>query len=142
MLVEWLVDPLLYFIRNKVVETTPTLSANLVVSLMKLFKSLLSKFDTKDYYEKFEIKTRLNIIDNLFIFSLIWSLGASAVYESRKPFDLQIKKIVSGDIPELRRDKKIYLPDRGVLYDYSYVIKAEGSEGEWILWLDLIDKEK
>lgn len=49
---------------------------------------------------------------------------------------------MSGDIAELRRDKKIYLPDRGVLYDYSYVIKSEKGEGEWIPWLELIDKEK
>ena len=41
---------------------------------------------------------------------------------------------------ELKPKKLPSLPDRGLLYDYNYQMKSNGVDGEWILWIDLIDK--
>ena len=32
------------------------------------------------------------------------------------------------------------MPDRGQIFDYKYVTKAGGTDGQWINWNDLIDK--
>ena len=37
---------------------------------------------------------------------------------------------------------RIYVPDRGQIFDYKYVTKAGGTDGQWISWNDLIDKSE
>jgi len=53
---------------------------------------------------------------------MIWSVGASIKTENRKPLDLFLKKLFSGDIHtviENERKKKVPgIPDRGLIYDY------------------------
>jgi len=34
------------------------------------------------------------------------------------------------------------VPDRGQIFDYKYVTKAGGTDGQWISWNDLIDKSE
>lgn len=38
--------------------------------------------------------------------------------------------------------KKLSLPDRGSLFDYVYEMKANKLDGEWLMWLDLVDKNE
>jgi hypothetical protein len=48
-------------------------------------------------------------------------MGGSLTSQYRKPFDIFVKKLTNGDIPlphEVRK-KKISLPERGTLFDYS-----------------------
>jgi dynein heavy chain len=81
------------------------------------------------------------VIDSYFVLSVVWSLGGSVVTESRKPFDLFIKKLFALDIkfPDIKT-KKIYVPDRGQIFDYKYMTKTGGQDGQWVNWNDLIDK--
>jgi dynein heavy chain, axonemal len=71
----------------------------------------------------------------------LWSLGGSVTTECRKPFDLFIKKLFALDIkfPDIKT-KKIYVPDRGQVYDYQFITKEGGTDGQWVNWNDLIDK--
>ena len=68
-------------------------------------------------------------------------MGGSVTTESRKPFDLFIKKLFALDIkfPDIKT-KKIYVPDRGQVYDYQFITKEGGTDGQWVNWNDLIDK--
>lgn len=52
-----------------------------------------------------------------------------------------MKRLFGGDIKfgEDIKTKKINIPDRGLLFDYQYRMKAGNKEGEWVLWTDLID---
>ena len=60
--------------------------------------------------------------------------------DSRKTFDLYVKKLFGGDIKtDETKKKKVAVPDRGVLYDYMYKMKANKADGEWVQWVDLID---
>lgn len=55
-----------------------------------------------------------------------------------------MKRLCGGDI-HVAADilkKKISAPDRGSLFEYSYEMKANKSDGEWVLWLDLVDKNE
>jgi hypothetical protein len=55
---------------------------------------------------------------------MVWTIGGSITTENRKPFDLFLKKLFSGDIhPIMKDDKKCKIPsmpDRGLLFDYLY----------------------
>ena len=55
-----------------------------------------------------------------------------------------MKKLCGGDI-HTKGDaakKKIIIPERGSLFDYSFDLKANKTDGEWILWTELIDKNE
>lgn len=62
------------------------------------------------------------IIQHRFIFCMIWSVGASIKTENRKPLDLFLKKLFSGDIHTVIKDERKRkvpgIPDRGQIYDY------------------------
>jgi dynein heavy chain len=58
---------------------------------------------------------------NKFAFSYTWSIGGSLTTESRKPFDIFMKRLFNCDIdlPKEVPRKKISLPERGTLFDYA-----------------------
>ena len=67
---------------------------------MRIFRVLLKDFESPEYYNSFpEIKNKMTVIENKFVFSYLWSLGGSLTTEYRKPFDIFIKKLTNGDIP-------------------------------------------
>jgi len=116
----------------------------LLLALLKLFRSLLKDFENPDYYALYnDSKSRYAIVEGKFVFSLVWSFGASADTANRKKIETEIKKILSGSIPVEGYDKKrVSFPDRNSLFDYNYTEKRgsqPGSGYEWILWTDYID---
>jgi dynein heavy chain, axonemal len=140
----WVTDHLLEFIRNNIEESSPTQDQNLLQSLMKLFRSLLKEFDDEEHAKFYaDSKTRTAIIDAKFVFSLVWSFGASADTEGRKKIEHEIKKVLSGAVAiEGFEKKKVSFPDRSSLFDYNYIPKRgspAGSGYEWVLWTDYID---
>ena len=54
----------------------PIMHQNLVISLLKLFGYFLGYFNDQANFDNMEEKDRIKVIDNLFVFSIIWSLGA------------------------------------------------------------------
>ncbi len=128
------IDPLLKYHRKSCHETSPTQDQNLVRACMKIYGALLKPFNDEVYFNSIEIKSRLNILDNYFIFALIWSLGGSLTGQSRRNFDVNLKKIANGG----EGKKKLTLPDKQ-LYEYIYQINKGQEEGTWTLWTDLIN---
>lgn len=83
------------------------------------------------------------MLDMQFVFSLIWSIGGSLyTVGDRKAFDLYLKRLLGKDIiiPDVE-SKKLSLPERGTIYDYTFKINDKTFEGEWILWTDEIIPE-
>jgi dynein heavy chain len=140
MLFNWTVDPILENMRNNLVEISPTQDQNLVRSLIRMFQIYINDFYDQVFLTQ-DIKIRHTVIDSYFVLSVVWSLGGSVVTESRKPFDLFMKKLFALDIkfPDIKT-KKIYVPDRGQIFDYKYMTKSGGQDGQWVNWNDLIDK--
>ena len=125
-------------------EISPTQNQNLLVHLMRTYKALLLDLTDLTFYKSLDIKCRTNIIQQRFLFSLTWSFGGSVSTDYRKTFDQFMKRLCGGDI-HVAADvlkKKISAPDRGSLFEYSYEMKANKSDGEWVLWLDLVDKNE
>lgn len=75
-------------------------------------------------------------LQGLFVFSLVWSLGAALSLEERARFDVMLREILS--TPEQDRPsyvktsgKSVALPDRLTVYDFVFERKATGSWAEW-----------
>ena len=84
-LIIWVADYLLEYIRANIEEISPTQDPNLVSTLMKLYRCLLKEFDNAEYAQLYaDTKARTAIIENKFIFSLVWSFGATADTNNRK----------------------------------------------------------
>ncbi|KAJ1537226.1 Dynein heavy chain 7, axonemal [Nowakowskiella sp. JEL0078] len=137
IMADWLINPALNFIRRDCIELSETSNSNLVTSFMNIFESLLDDFVQSDGDKEFNPK----IFQGIFVFSLIWSIGASINEASRLKFNTYVRQLLSGvetsaPVPQ----GFIYdapIPDAGTLiYDYVFD-KIEG--GKWILWTDTLN---
>jgi len=90
-----------------------------------MFKIMMKDLYDEEYYKTFsDVKNRTAIIEGKFIFALIWSFGATANTNSRKKFETEVKRLLSGDIKIANYDKrKLTYPERGSIYDYNYTPK-------------------
>lgn len=78
-------------------------------------------------------------IESLFLFAMVWSVGATGDREGRTAFDVFFRQVAAGQVPPGMED---YLPaDRprllapimpadNTVYDYTFDKKS----GKWILW--------
>lgn len=143
LLFDWSVNPILEELRRKSQEISPSQDQNLVMSLLRIYRCMLQIFDEESFYNKADLKNKINLLDQFFVFSVIWSLGGSVSTDYRKPMNLFMKRLFGGDMnaPADGKKKKISLPDSGLLYDYKYDLKAPGSvDGEWTPWVNFIDQ--
>ena len=136
-------EPILDELRRRGQEISPSQDQNLIMSLMRIYRCCLQIFDEEQYYTKIDLKNKLNLLDQFFVFSCIWSLGGSVTTDYRKSMSMLMKRHFGGDMaaPPDGKKKKIILPDSGLLYDYKYTLKSPSSfEGEWIPWVNFIDQ--
>lgn len=80
---------------------------------MRIFASMMKPvIEDKAKYSKIDPKNKIGLIDNYFIFAMVWSMGGSIVTEYRKKFDTQLRRLFEGDIKfedETIKTKKIAL---------------------------------
>ncbi|XP_036957739.1 dynein heavy chain 1, axonemal isoform X2 [Acanthopagrus latus] len=103
------------FVRTSVKEVITSLDSNLTCSLLKLMDCFFSPFDTKED-ERPPPQKKLDRIKELiepwFIFSLVWSVGATGDAASCKRFSAWLKNKMA--------EEKIHLcfPEEALVYDY------------------------
>ncbi|PRP82215.1 dynein-1-alpha heavy chain, flagellar inner arm I1 complex, partial [Planoprotostelium fungivorum] len=80
------------------------------------------------------------VIESLFIFALVWSLGATLEEESRIAFDKHVKSISDWPLTEGQEGNVMAgtLPLSGTLYDYCF----SSEEGRWQPWISKITPYK
>ena len=135
------VQPCIDFIRHEAKEQTPTEDQNLVVSLLRILRSMLKEYDDNQVKDSDKKKHKQNMIESSFIFAATWSLCVTVNTEYRKPFDLRFKAICNGDVEGIPKLKHRILPtafDRGTIYDYRFLPKTM----EWKNWMEFTDKDK
>jgi dynein heavy chain len=143
-LFDWLVDPVLFFVRRSLHEMVPTGASFMVTSLCAMFTSVTDEFAGEEGVKKVESMKPQEVIswiDSLFVFSLVWSAGSTLDAASREQFDEFVRSLLSGDDesapPPRKVDSKAVPPTSGLLYDYVFL--KEG-KGKWIAWKDMLDK--
>ncbi|XP_050529641.1 dynein axonemal heavy chain 3 isoform X2 [Daktulosphaira vitifoliae] len=79
------------------------------------------------------------------IFCIIWSIGATIKNDSQKKFDLFFRKLTLGNVEQYQKPasykltKNHLFPDNGIVYDYIYDKKNNGT---WILWSEKLDMKR
>lgn len=141
-LTDIVVDPIIAFIRKECRETSGTNNQAIVQALLRLWGTLLKKFSEQSFTAELDKRQATAVIDNMFLFSVIWSLCITCDTEYRRPIDGYLKKLCDGSVenlPKFSNNKKL-LPtsfDRGLIYDYLY----DPEKNEWRHWMADIDKD-
>ncbi|GLE01654.1 hypothetical protein PINS_up010488 [Pythium insidiosum] len=124
--------PSLSFVTSYVKEWLPQIPSNLAQSLMRLLDCFLAplKRDEKKDVKLERLAYFQRNIESLFLFSLIWSVGATGNDAGRVRFDAFLRHETIGN------NVKKLLPDGGLIYDYAF----EQVKEAWVPWLDTIPK--
>ncbi|XP_046403326.1 dynein axonemal heavy chain 7 [Ischnura elegans] len=137
---------LLFFIRNgEAKELLTTSDTNLIVSLMRLFESMID-----DYYDEKHMEglSDLDIraqLEGVFFFSCVWSLGALLDFDSRLKFDVLFRGFFVKDFPEdlitqfnllteVPPPLKPYIfpmPAQATVFDYKFIKEGKGKWRSW-----------
>ncbi|KAI8819310.1 dynein heavy chain and region D6 of dynein motor-domain-containing protein [Fimicolochytrium jonesii] len=128
--VDWLASPSMFFVRRNCVELSETGDSNMMASLLNIFESLVDDF-SKDTTTPGELTGAM--IQNLFVFALIWSVGASVDESGRSKFSANLRNLL-GTAPPRDFPNAIKLPE-GSVYDFMYD-KRDG--GAWRPWVETI----
>ncbi|CAK4166458.1 unnamed protein product [Aphanomyces euteiches] len=148
-LTSWLVEPCLCFVRKELIELTTTVDANLVQSLLHIFESQMSQVKTV------EGKLGQQHLESLFLFALVWSIGATSTTDGRTRFceflraymdNMQVlttKFVVVGRALQVRGWTKpsfdsysmaLAIPTKANLHDYLYSV----TDAKWMKWEDTL----
>eukprot|EP01031_Cornospumella_fuschlensis_P032177 gene32177-38921_t len=127
------VPPSLMFIRTNVKELVPTVDNNLTESLLRILDCYLEPYypvEGRPPATDLMIADLITCIDPLFIFALIWSVGATTNEDGRRMFDAFLRQ-------ELFANKFSWpFPKGGSVYDFIFIIETK----KWTKWIDIIEK--
>ena len=133
-LFEWFVDPALQLVRKQCKEVLATQDMQLVRSLMYMFEMHLDEDVISSLFAEGNVKVLKNWIHGIFIFSLVWSIGASVDTDGRAKFSEFVLDAQTGK-------SELYPPPEGVskienqipeyVYDYYFELKGPGKWHHW-----------
>ncbi|DAZ96773.1 TPA: hypothetical protein N0F65_005771 [Lagenidium giganteum] len=122
------------FLRSYLGELVPTMDNNVAQSLMSILDCYIDPF--RDKHDGSEVQQPgpvfRNDIEPLFIFALVWSVGATTNDAGRQRFD----SFLRGEM--LANNCQPMMPVGGTVYDYCYSMK----DHKWVLWMDTITPYK
>lgn len=89
-------DKCIEFVRKYCLEIVETMNNNLASSLTRNLNCFLADYQDNEYKKISidEIDKLFLVIDKIFIFSLIWSVGSTITQEGRELFDLFIRDLM------------------------------------------------
>ncbi|GAA51425.1 dynein heavy chain 7 axonemal [Clonorchis sinensis] len=147
-------------------ELSPTGDINLVKSLMNLIDCHMTEFKDANVLEQFDPLVANSVVECIFLFSYVWSIGATTDENGRKYFDKLTRELMNGGMMEETRQRLALLelvppplqdygkpfPIKRSVYDYRLVIDIPKAgapppstdDGEdqgpvkWELWKDTI----
>ncbi|KAK9829119.1 hypothetical protein WJX72_004004 [[Myrmecia] bisecta] len=152
-LFEWLVDPCMAFVRRNCREVVATADINLPQSLMNTFWSLLDEF--RGVGAPIDAASVDKVIEGLFVFATIWSIGATTETDGRTKFDAFFRALLRNAVdPKTERTDfdlgpgveigipafmlSVHLPDEGSMYDYMF----DKPTASWRHWMDTVTVEE
>ncbi|CAN0131382.1 unnamed protein product [Bubo scandiacus] len=137
----------LEFIRKHTKELSPTSDTNLIQSLMNLMDCMMDEFADETKVKAMNDHDIFSWLEGIFLFSLIWSVGASCKEDDRLKFDKVVREMLNGPITEGTREQykllssidqqpskafTVPFPTEGTIYDYRFVKKGAGIWEPWV----------
>jgi len=128
-LFESLTLPALTFVRRNCAEPVPTVDGNLVLSQFRILDCLQPKPDECIDADDPEAQTPdyASFVGPFFLFSLIWSVGASTDKTGRKKFDKWLRE----KAVEVSLDAKFLPPEDLSVYEFAFDVPKK----QWVNWL-------
>ncbi|XP_036144833.1 dynein heavy chain 3, axonemal isoform X1 [Monomorium pharaonis] len=132
-LIEWLTVPILRFIRYNCKTFIDTSEIHMFLSFTRVFSMMLAE----------ETQVSTVWLQCVLLFSIVWGICSTLTSDSRKTFDVYLRKLLLGNIDEYPKPKVFKLtkqqifPDRGTVYDWIY---DKRNNGCWISWLDTMQQ--
>ncbi|XP_058247474.1 dynein axonemal heavy chain 7 [Hemibagrus wyckioides] len=137
----------LQLIRKGTKELSPTTDTNLARSLMNLMDCMMDEFRDEGQMKAMSDRDVCSWLEGIFVFSLVWSVGASCTEPGRVKFDGLVRELLTGALSEETRSSHgilehieapskqltVPLPAEGTLYEYRFI--KEGP-GRWELWTE------
>ena len=138
-LCDWLLDPCRLFVEKKGKVFVVPPENHLAKQFLTLFTCLLDPWRTETPPN---LSQTLTLLEPMFLFALVWGVGASLMQDSRVKFDEHLRTLLNGTVAEHPKPKSVKLPkasifpDRGLVYDFFFNIE----NGTWIHWSDKIQR--
>ncbi|GCC28735.1 hypothetical protein chiPu_0007169 [Chiloscyllium punctatum] len=140
----------LQFVRKAAKELAPTSDTSLVQSLMNLMDCLMEEFTDAAKVKQMNERDICSWLEGIFLFSLIWSVGATSREDDRLKFDKLVREIINGPLTEETRTlfnlflqvdppaklPTVPIPEEGLIYDYVFIKDGSGS---WELWTERLN---
>ncbi|XP_034417782.1 dynein heavy chain 7, axonemal [Cyclopterus lumpus] len=137
----------LQLIRKATKELSPTSDTNLVKSLMNLMDCMMDEFHDEAKMKSMNENDIFSWLEGIFVFCLVWSVGASCDDSGRVKFDAVVREVLVGPLSEETcachgilatveappKQLTVPLPRDGTVYQYRFI--KEGP-GRWELWTD------
>ncbi|XP_047008198.1 dynein axonemal heavy chain 7-like [Ictalurus punctatus] len=135
----------LQLIRKGTKELSPTSDTNLVRSLMNLIDCMMDEFRDEGQMKVMSERDVCSWLEGMFVFSLVWSVGATCTEPGRVKFDGLVKELLTGALTEKTRARHgileqieapskqltVPLPAEGTLYEYRFIKEGPGSWEPW-----------
>ncbi|XP_053363484.1 dynein axonemal heavy chain 7-like [Clarias gariepinus] len=136
----------LQFVRKATKELSPTSDTNLARSLMNLMDCMMDEFKDERQMKALSEKDMCSWLECIFVFCLVWSVGASCTEPGRVKFNALVRELLTGALSKKTRDTHgileqveapskqltVPLPAEGSVYDYYFIKKGAG---KWELWV-------
>ncbi|XP_054578836.1 dynein axonemal heavy chain 7 [Eptesicus fuscus] len=135
------------FIRKHTKELSPTSDTNLVRSLMNLIDCFMDEFADEVKVRERNDREAYSLLEGIFLFSLIWSVGASCRDDDRLKFNKILRELMEGPISDITRNRfkilsspeqtsskalTVPFPEKKTIYDYQFVTEGIGRWDPWI----------
>ncbi|KAG7209677.1 hypothetical protein KM043_011323 [Ampulex compressa] len=132
-LVEWLTDPILTFVKYQCKTFIDTSELHMFLSFTRILSTML------------EDETQVSTVwlQCVLIFSMIWGMCPTLTSDSRRKFDVFLRKLLLGSDDEFPKPKAFKLtkqqlfPDRDTVFDWVY---DKRNNGCWISWMDTMQQ--
>ncbi|XP_075385072.1 dynein axonemal heavy chain 7 [Tenrec ecaudatus] len=139
------------FIRKHTKELSPTSNTNLVRSLMNLIDCFMDDFTDDSKMKDRNDREIYSLLEGIFLFSLIWSVGASCKDDDRLKFSKILRELMDGPITDVTRNRykllssaeqlpskalTVPFPEKGTIYDYQFICEGIGRWEPWVKKLE------
>ncbi|KAL0235780.1 hypothetical protein GEMRC1_002362 [Eukaryota sp. GEM-RC1] len=124
-------DPTLVFVKKQCIELVPAVTSNLIQSCFRIFDAFLQKYQPLDELNPVPVEDleRLpSVIDSIFIFSCVWSLGATIIDKSQPKLDSFLRECIS------THSIKADVPTEGTIFEYLF----DDEQNQWVTWLSTV----
>lgn len=108
-------------------EPVITVDNNIVQSQMRILDCYFDEYHETEVKKvtQEDVEELEEMLENLFIFSLIWSAGVTTTSVGREKFNTKLRGMMSD---------KLGFPEEGTIYDYMF----DRTKKEWVKWTDTV----